>query len=92
MRRHVERLNSSTRYGSPPSLPSRPGCFSTISSTVSTTKETGIKIAYCRPELYAHLYILEGCTAENTFETSVTVGLTKDGDVKVFSENVEESV
>jgi hypothetical protein len=49
--------------------------------------EAGIKIAYCRPELYAHLYgLLEAHTTENRLETSIRVGLSKDGEVEVFTE------
>lgn len=49
--------------------------------------QTGIKIAYSRPELYAHLYDLLGDDADrNRLETPVTVGLTGDGEVKVFPE------
>lgn len=50
--------------------------------------ETGTKIAYCRPELYAHLYgILEEYADQNRLEESVKVGLTREGDVKVFADN-----
>lgn len=49
--------------------------------------DAGIKVAYCRPELYAHLYgMLEEHTDENRLETSIEVGLTEAGDVKVFAE------
>jgi len=49
--------------------------------------EAGIKIDYCRPELYAHLYgLLERYTDENRLTRSLTVGLTADGDVKVFTD------
>lgn len=49
--------------------------------------EAGIKIAYCRPELYAHLYgMLEAHTDENRLDTTVRVGLTEEGGVKVFTE------
>lgn len=47
--------------------------------------ETGIKLAYSRPELYAHLYEkLSEHTSENQLEAPVTIGLTDDGDVNVF--------
>jgi Tfx family DNA-binding protein len=49
--------------------------------------EAGVKVAYCRPELYAHLYNeLESYTTQNRLETGVTVGLTEDGDVTVFTD------
>ena len=47
--------------------------------------EDGVKIAYCRPELYAHLFgQLEPHTTRNRLDTEVEVGLTHDGEVKVF--------
>jgi len=49
--------------------------------------DAGIKIDYCRPELYAHLYgALEAETTENRLDTSVTIGLTESGDVNVFAD------
>ena len=49
--------------------------------------DAGIKVGYCRPELYAHLYgLLEAHTDENRLETTVRIGLTEEGDVKVFTE------
>jgi len=49
--------------------------------------EAGIKIDYCRPELYSHLYgLLEPHTSENQLDTSVRVGITEDGEVEVFTE------
>jgi len=47
--------------------------------------EDGVKIAYCRPELYAHLFgQLEPHTGRNRLEDDVEIGLTRDGEVKVF--------
>ncbi|MFB6256963.1 MAG: Tfx family DNA-binding protein [Haloplanus sp.] len=47
--------------------------------------EDGVKIAYCRPELYAHLFgQLESHTTRNRLDDDVEVGLTRDGEVKVF--------
>jgi len=47
--------------------------------------EDGVKIAYCRPELYAHLFgQLEPHTTRNRLDAEVEVGLTRDGEVKVF--------
>lgn len=49
--------------------------------------ETGIKVGHCRPELYTHLYgQLEDHTSQNALDTRVTVGLTEDGEVKVFAD------
>ena len=49
--------------------------------------EAGVKVAYCTPELYAHLYgALEDHTDESRLQTTVEIGLTKDGDVKVFEQ------
>ncbi|WP_268105294.1 Tfx family DNA-binding protein [Natronomonas gomsonensis] len=49
--------------------------------------DAGVKIRYCRPELYAHLYsLLKEVAHESRLCTEVRVGLTTEGDVKVFSE------
>jgi len=49
--------------------------------------EAGIKVGYCRPELYTHLYgHLEDDTSQNALDRRVTVGLTEDGEVNVFSD------
>lgn len=49
--------------------------------------EAGIKIAYPRPELFVHLYgILEDESTQNQLSTPVRIGLTEDGEVKVFTE------
>ena len=47
--------------------------------------EAGIKVDYCTPELYAHLYgALEDHTDDSRLQTTVEIGLTEDGEVKVF--------
>jgi Tfx family DNA-binding protein len=47
--------------------------------------EDGVKIGYCRPELYAHLFgRLEPHASRNRLDTAVEIGLTRDGEVKVF--------
>ncbi|WP_049935757.1 Tfx family DNA-binding protein [Haloplanus natans] len=47
--------------------------------------EAGVKIAYCRPELYAHLFgRLEAHTTRNRLDAEIEVGLTRGGEVKVF--------
>jgi len=49
--------------------------------------EAGIKIAHCRPELYTHLYgVLEECTDQNELKTTVEVGITNGGEVRVYTE------
>jgi Tfx family DNA-binding protein len=59
-----------------------------VASVYSHGDEAGIRIAYCRPELYAHLYgVLEECTRRNELETTVDVGITNDGEVRVFTED-----
>jgi hypothetical protein len=48
--------------------------------------ETGTKVAYTRPELYAHLYEeLEAHTDGNRLRRAVEVGLTREGEVEVFA-------
>lgn len=47
----------------------------------------GVKVDYCRPELYTHLYgRLEEYASQNHIDTAVTVGLTEDGDVRVYTD------
>jgi hypothetical protein len=49
--------------------------------------EAGVKISYCRPELYAHLYgALEDRTDQNELKERVVVGITNEGEVRVFTE------
>lgn len=48
--------------------------------------DAGVKVAHCRPELYAHLYgMLEGHSSRNHLDTSVEIGLTESGEAKVFT-------
>jgi hypothetical protein len=50
--------------------------------------EAGVKIAYCRPELYTHLYgALEASTEQNELTAGVEVGITNEGEVRVFVES-----
>ena len=57
-----------------------------VDEVYSRGDEAGIKIGLCRPELYAHLYgTLEEDTSQNRLENPVEIGLTKNGDVKVFT-------
>lgn len=56
-----------------------------VDKVYSSGDSAGIKIDYCRPELYSHLYgLLEDATTQNQIETPVEIGLTDTGDVKVF--------
>ena len=49
--------------------------------------EAGVKVAYCRPELYAHLYgLLADVTDANQLTADVPVGLTEEGDVTVYAD------
>jgi len=49
--------------------------------------EAGIKIDYCRPELYSHLFgLLEPHTSENRLDTSIRIGITEGGEVELFTE------
>jgi len=49
--------------------------------------DAGVKVDYCRPELYTHLYgQLEEYASQNHLETAVTIGLTEDGDVRVYTD------
>lgn len=58
-----------------------------VDKVYSLGDSAGIKIDYCRPELYSHLYgLLEDLTNRNQLEAPVEIGLTETGDVKVFSD------
>ncbi|MFC6765226.1 Tfx family DNA-binding protein [Natrinema soli] len=60
-----------------------------VTQIYSSGDDAGIKIAYCRPELYTHLYgILEEVTDANQLTKSTTIGLTEDGEVKVYADDV----
>lgn len=57
-----------------------------IDEVYTQGNQADIKIAYCRPELYTHLYgSLEDHVNDGQLETTVEIGLTTDGDVQVFS-------
>ncbi|OTF01817.1 Tfx family DNA-binding protein [Halorubrum sp. SD683] len=59
-----------------------------VASVYSHADEAGVKIAYCRPELYTHLYgVLEECTNQNELKTTTDVGITNQGEVRVFTED-----
>ena len=64
-------------------------CFEDIVDQIyAQGDDAGLKVDYCRPELYAHLYGLLGDVAsENMLEEPIDVGLTSDGTVKVFAES-----
>jgi Tfx family DNA-binding protein len=59
-----------------------------VASVYSHADEAGITIAYCRPELYTHLYgVLEERTSQNELKTTIDVGITNEGEVRVFIED-----
>lgn len=56
-----------------------------VDAVYEAGNEAGIKLAYCRPELYSHLFgALEDHVAESELRRPVEIGLTEDGEVKVF--------
>ncbi|MEF8814485.1 MAG: Tfx family DNA-binding protein [Halovenus sp.] len=60
-----------------------------VAKVYSRGDEAGIKIAYCRPELYTHLYgVLEECTEQNELKAEVDIGISNEGEVRVFSEEL----
>jgi len=60
-----------------------------VASVYAHGDEAGIKIAYCRPELYTNLYgVLEEYTNQNELTTTIDVGITTDGEVRVFTEDL----
>jgi hypothetical protein len=58
-----------------------------VSRVYDAGDDAGVTVDYCRPELYAHLYgALDGSVSRNRVVTPVTVGLTREGEVKVFAD------
>ncbi|MGB9985546.1 Tfx family DNA-binding protein [Salarchaeum japonicum] len=59
-----------------------------VASVYEHADDAGIKIAHCRPELYTHLYgVLENATNQNELTTTIDVGITNDGEVRVYTED-----
>jgi len=59
-----------------------------VASVYAHGDEAGIKITYCRPELYTHLYgVLEECTKQSELTTTIDVGVTNDGEVRVYTDD-----
>lgn len=59
-----------------------------VSAVYARGDDAGVKVAYCRPELYAHLYgAAEEHTEQNRLETAIEIGLTSDGEVRVFTDD-----
>ena len=57
-----------------------------VESVYARGDEAGIKIGYCRPELYTHLYgVLEEHAQQAQLRTAVEVGITTGGEVRVFT-------
>jgi hypothetical protein len=74
---------------SPVRFPVSPGTSfdELVTDVYANGDEAGVKIAYCRPELYTHLYgALEGCTEQNELKERVVVGITNEGEVRVFTD------
>lgn len=58
-----------------------------VAAVYARGDEAGVRIAYCRPELYAHLYgVLEERTDRNELTERIEVGITNGGEVRVFAE------
>lgn len=58
-----------------------------VDKVYTSGDSSGIKIDYCRPELYSHLFgLLEDATNQNQLDSPVEIGLTETGDVKVFTD------
>lgn len=58
-----------------------------VSEVYDRGDEAGVTVTHCRPELYAHLYgALDGAVSRNSLDVPVTVGLTREGEVRVFAD------
>jgi Tfx family DNA-binding protein len=57
-----------------------------VETVYDRSDDAGTTVAYCRPELYAHLYgALESHTRRNRLGRTVEVGVTREGEVRVFA-------
>ena len=81
----VRTIRSPIQYSVSPGM-----SFDDLVATVYTHgDEAGIKIAYCRPELYTHLYgVLGECTNQNELTTTIDIGITDEGEVRVYTEDL----
>lgn len=79
----VRTLRAPTRFTVPAGT-----CFEDLVDRIyERGDEAGLKVDYCRPELYAHLYgVLGDVASENMLDAAVSVGLTSDGRVEVFAD------
>jgi Tfx family DNA-binding protein len=60
-----------------------------VTSVYTRGDEAGTKIEYRRPELYTHLYdALEEYARQGQLQTAIEVGITSEGEVRVFTEEV----
>lgn len=77
--RLVRTVQSPVRFAVPPDA-----TFDTLVDEVyAQGDKADIKISYCRPELYSHLYNkLESHTRQNQLTVTVEIGLTEAGEVK----------
>lgn len=49
--------------------------------------DCGIKVDYCKPELYSHLYAqLEAHFENSRLAEPIEIGITEDGDVRTYSD------
>jgi Tfx family DNA-binding protein len=77
----VRTLQSPTRF----SVPEGTAFDTLVDEVYAKGNEADIKISFCRPELYSHLYNkLEAYTAQNQLTEPVEIGLNTNGDVKVL--------
>ncbi|MDS0296260.1 Tfx family DNA-binding protein [Halogeometricum luteum] len=78
----VRTLRAPVRF----TVPSGTSFDALVDEVYARGDDAGVKVAYCRPELYAHLYgMLEGHSSQNHLDTAVEMGLTESGEAKVFT-------
>ena len=79
----VRTIRSPVRFSVPPGTE----FDALVSAVYDRGDEAGIPVAYCRPELYAHLYgAVEAHTDRNQLVAEIEVGLTSDGDVRIYTD------
>ena len=78
----VRTLRAPVRF----TVPSGTSFDALVDEVYARGDDAGVKVVYCRPELYAHLYgMLETHSSQNHLDTSVEMGLTESGEAKVFT-------
>ncbi len=79
----VRTLRAPARF----SVPAGTNFDDLVSRVYDEGDDAGVTVSHPRPELYAHLYdALDGAVSRNSLDAPVTVGLTREGEVRAFAD------